>query len=80
MILTLLGSLASKITLQMLGWAAAAAAVLAVLLGARQSGRNAERVEHLKINAEIRREQLEAATRRPADRDELAERMRDDSF
>ena len=80
MILTLLGSLASKITLQMLGWAAAAAAVLAVLLGARQSGRTAERVEHLKINAEIRREQLEAATRRPADRDQLAGRMRDGTF
>jgi hypothetical protein len=63
--------------LGLLGWLAAAAAVAAVLLGARQAGRNAERVERMKKTIEVRRDQLEAATRRPRDRDELARRLRD---
>jgi aryl-alcohol dehydrogenase-like predicted oxidoreductase len=63
-----------------LGWVAAAAAVAAVLLGARRAGRNAERVERMKKTIEVQRDQLEAAARRPRDRDELARRMRDGSF
>ena len=34
--------------LTLLGWLAAAAAVAAVLFGARQAGRNAERVENMR--------------------------------
>lgn len=66
--------------LGLLSWLAAAAAVAAVLLGARQAGRNAERVERMKKTIEVQRDQMEAATRRPRDRDDLARRMRDGSF
>jgi hypothetical protein len=66
--------------LALLGWLAAAGAVLAVLAGARQSGRNAERVQIMRKTVEVQHEQLEAASRRPRDRDELARRMRDGSF
>ncbi len=53
--------------LGLLGYAAAAAAVAAVLLGARQAGRNAERVDRMRKTIEVQRDQLEAATRRPRD-------------
>ena len=53
---------------------------MAVLLGARQVGRNAERLDRMHKTLEIRREQLEATTRRPRDRDELVERMRAGRF
>lgn len=66
--------------LSLLGYAAAAAAVAAVLLGARQAGRNAERVDRMKKTIEVQRDQLEAATRRPRDRDDLTRRMRDGTF
>ena len=63
-----------------MGWLAAAAAVAAVLFGARQSGRNAERVETLRRTVEVQRDQLEAASRRPRDPAGLAVRMRDGTF
>lgn len=66
--------------LSLLGYAAAAAAVAAVLLGARQAGRNAERVDRMKKTIEVQRDQLEAATRRPRDRNDLTRRMRDGTF
>ena len=66
--------------LTVLGWLAAAAAAAAVLFGARQAGRNAERVERMRRTVEVQRDQLEAATRRPRDRGELARRMRGGSF
>lgn len=66
--------------LGLLGYAAAAAAVAAVLLGARQAGRNAERVDRMRKTIEVQRDQLEAATRRPRDRDDLTRRMRDGTF
>ena len=66
--------------LTVLGWLAAATAVAAVLFGARQAGRNAERVERMRRTVEVQHDQLEAATRRPRDRGELARRMRDGSF
>jgi hypothetical protein len=62
------------------GWLAASAAVAAVLFGARQSGRNAERIENMRRTIEVQRDQLEAANRRPRDRGELARRMRDGTF
>ena len=55
-------------------------AVGAVLFGARQAGRNAERVERMRRTNEVQREQLDAAARRPRDRNELNGRMRDGSF
>lgn len=55
-------------------------AVAAVLLGARRAGRLAERAEGAIRNEEIRRAQLDAAARRPADRDALADRLRGGSF
>lgn len=42
------GALAGKVGLSVLGYVAIAGAVLAVLLGARNAGRNVERVEALK--------------------------------
>lgn len=45
---TLLGAFFKRNMLVIAGWAAAALAVAAVLLGARQAGRNAERVDRLK--------------------------------
>ena len=61
--------------LTVLGWLAAA-----VLFGARQAGRNAERVERMRRTVEVQRDQLEAASRRPRDRGELARRMRDGAY
>ena len=49
--------------LALLGWLAAAAAVAAVLLGARQSGRNAERIETMRRTVDVQRDQLDAASR-----------------
>lgn len=66
--------------LALLGWGVAAASVAAVLFGARQAGRTAERVETMRRTVEVQRDQLQAATRRPRDRGELARRLRDGSF
>jgi hypothetical protein len=66
--------------LALVGWLAAAAAVATVLLGARQAGRNAERSENMRRTVEVQRDQLDAASRRPRDRGELARRMRDGTF
>jgi hypothetical protein len=65
--------------LALLGWLAAAAAVAAVLFGARQAGRTAERIANMRRTVEVQHDQLEAASRRPRDRGELARRMRDGS-
>ncbi len=62
------------------GWLAAAGAVIAVLGGARQSGRSAERIQIMKKTMEVQRAQLEAAGSRPRDRGDLARRMRDGTF
>lgn len=66
--------------LALLGWLAAAGAVIAVLAGARQTGRSAERVEIMRRTIEVQHEQLEVAASRPRDRSELANRMRDGTF
>jgi hypothetical protein len=66
--------------LALLGWLAAAATAAAVLFGARQAGRNAERIENMRRIVEIQRAQLRAASRRPRNRGELARRMRDSTF
>ena len=69
-----------RIALGLLGWLAAATAVAAVLFGARQAGRNAERAENMRRTVAVQRDQLEAANRRPRDRRELVRRMRDGTF
>ena len=60
--------------------AAGALAVLAVLFGARQAGRTAERVDNLRRSVGAKDAQLEAATRRPRTRDELLDRLRSGEF
>lgn len=45
--------------LALLGWLAAAGAVAAVLFGARQAGRNAERVENMRRTVEVQHDQIE---------------------
>ncbi len=78
--ITLLGRLLVPYALKLAGLFAIIGAVVAILFGARQTGRNAERVERMRRTIEVQREQLDAASRRPRDRDELARRMRDGSF
>jgi hypothetical protein len=64
--------------------AALVAAVLLLLLACRRSGerlgRVLERLEASERMNDVQREMLEAATRRPRDRGELAERLRDSRF
>jgi hypothetical protein len=48
--------------LTLLGWFATAAAVAAVLFGARQAGRDAERVERMQRIVEVQHDQLEATS------------------
>ena len=78
--IALIGQALAPFALRLVGGAAVAGAVLAVLLGARQAGRNAERVERMRKTIEVQREQLDAAANRPRDRDELIGRMRDGWF
>jgi hypothetical protein len=60
------------------------AAVLLLLLACRRSGerlgRLGERLEASEKTNDVQREMLEAAARRPRDRDELAGRLRDGRF
>ena len=78
--IAILGRLLAPYALKLAGLFAIIGAVTAILLGARQTGRNAERVERMRRTIEVQREQLDAASRRPRDRDDLARRMRDGSF
>lgn len=59
-------------------------AVLLFLLALRRSGeragRLAERLDTTEKINDVQRKMLEAAARRPRDRDELAERLRDGRF
>ncbi len=65
-------------------WAATALTVTLFLLSLRRSGervgRIAERLEHTEKTNEIQSRMLEAAARRPRDRDELVDRLRDGGF
>lgn len=66
--------------LRLVGWAAIALAVLSVLFGVRQSGRNAERALNLKKSLEIKDAQLRATVDAPRNRGELVDRLRDGKF
>lgn len=65
-------------------WAAIAIAISLFLLSLRRSGeragRLAERLENREKANEIQRRMLEAAARRPRNRDELSQRLRDGDF
>ena len=67
-----------------LGLTLAAAAILLFLLNLRRAGeragRAAERLDARERNDAIHRQMLDAAARRPPDRDALAERLRDGRF
>ncbi|WER10383.1 hypothetical protein PUH89_05195 [Rhodobacter capsulatus] len=67
-----------------LGLLLAALTIALFLLNLRRAGeragRLAERLSTSERTHEIQRQMLEAASRRPADRDALAQRMRDGQF
>jgi hypothetical protein len=69
---------------QALGWVLAATTITLFLLNLRRAGesagRLAERLSTSEKTHEIQRQMLDAASRRPADRDALAERLRDGRF
>ncbi|MFN3973496.1 MAG: hypothetical protein ACK4L4_19455 [Gemmobacter sp.] len=67
-----------------LGWVLAALTITLFLLNLRRAGeragRLAERLSTSEKAHEIQRQMLDAASHRPADRDALAQRMRDGRF
>ncbi|MFC3086687.1 hypothetical protein [Tabrizicola soli] len=67
-----------------LGLILAAAAILLFLLNLRRAGeragRAAERLDARERNDAIQRQMLDAAARRPPDRDAVADRLRDGRF
>jgi hypothetical protein len=79
-VIAIIGRLLAPYALKLAGLFAITGAVVAILLGARQAGRNAERVERMRRTIEVQHDQLDAASRRPRDRDDLADRLRDGRF
>jgi hypothetical protein len=67
-----------------LRYGAIALTILLFLLALRRSGeragRIAERLETTEKTHDVQRQMLDAAARRPRDRDELADRLRDGEF
>ena len=78
--IAIIGRILAPYVLRIVGLLAIIGAVAAILLRAREGGRNAERVERLRRNIEVQHDQLEAAARRPRDRGELTGRMHDGTF
>jgi hypothetical protein len=78
--LAILGNWLTGSALRILGWGTVALSVLAVLFGARQSGKNAERYDQLKKIVEIKDAQLRATLNAPRTRAELVDRLRDGEF
>jgi hypothetical protein len=74
----------SRLVRSALRFGLAVAAVLMLLLACRRSGERLgpvlEQREILERCNDVQRQMLEAAARRPRDRDELAERLRDGRF
>ncbi len=74
----------SRLILAVGKWVAIALTISLFLLSLRRSGeragRLAEQLENLEKANEIQRRMLEAAARRPRNRDKLAERLRDGKF
>ena len=69
---------------QALGWVLAALTITLFLLNLRRAGertgRLAERLSTSEKTHDIQRQMLDAASRRPRDRNALAQRMRDGRF
>ncbi len=85
MIASILGGIAATpMAGAALRYAAIALAIVLFLLSIRRSGervgRLAERLEAKEKTNEIQRRMLEAAARRPRDRNDLAQRLRDGQF
>ena len=74
----------SRLILAVGKWVAIALTISLFLLSLRRSGeragRLAEQLENREKANEIQRRMLEAAARRPRNRDELAQRLRDGEF
>ena len=80
----LTGIATSPWTRAALRYGVTALAILLFLLALRRSGerarRLAERLETTDKTNDVRRQMLDAAARRPRDRDDLADRLRDGRF
>jgi len=80
----LISTLSSGLARKALGLLLAAATIALFLLNLRRAGeragRLAERLQTSETTHEIQRQMLDAASRRPADRDALVERMRNGQF
>ena len=76
--------IAANVARTALRYGAIALTIILFLLNLRrvgeQAGRLSERLETRERNDAIHRKMLEAASRRPADRDALAERLREGRF
>ncbi len=74
----------SRLALVVGKWVAVGLTVLLFLLSLRRSGERAgrltERIENKEYANEIQRQMLEATARRPRNRDELVDRLRDGKF
>ncbi len=77
---TILTSWLSSNLIKIISWGTAALSVSAILFGARQSGRTAERYDQLKKITEIKDAQLRAALDAPRTRADLIKRLRDSQF
>lgn len=77
---TILTGWLSSNLIKIVGCAALALSVLGVLLGARQSGRTAERYDQLKKIVEIKDAQLRATLDAPRTRADLVKCLRDGKF
>ena len=85
MITTLLAGIAASPWVRtVLRYGSIAVAVLMFLLALRRSGKRAgrlaERLETTEKSNDVKRRMLDAAARRPRDRDDLADRLRDGQF
>jgi hypothetical protein len=85
MIATVFGGIAGNPwTRAILRYGAIAVAIVLFLLSIRRTGehvgRIAERLEITEKTNDIQRRMLEAAARRPRNRDELVDRLRDEGF
>ena len=83
------GSLLAKILTRPWARRAAAYALVALTITlyilnirrtAERAGRAAERIDHLERTNAIQRQMLDAASRRPRNRDDLLERLREGGF
>ncbi len=78
--LAIITSWLSSNILKIIGWGAIAVSVAAILFGAKQSGRTAERYDQLEKLVEIKDAQLRAAMDAPRTRADLVKRLRDGEF